>query len=704
MEAAAWKQLPMAAFIVVDGQITAVNGKFEDVMGPLFKFAEMPVGEAAAEAEDKVKFLGALEAAGRAETARVRDVRMLTRAGRSGLPIRRLFDWTAGPGAEGAVLVVGDPVGEVDEAQRVKDEELVDFFQNAPIALHWLSGTGHVVWANNTEMKTLGYTAEEYIGQPIMKFCPDEEELVLEIFKQLGSGNAIKDVPVRFRRKDGKVMDLLIDSNVNYTKAGEFNHTRCFIRDDTARKVREAKAATVLAEVKRSLALLDGFMRRVVHVIRTPMMVVQGELSAARDALGRDESLELALAQASEVVELTADVQDLMLLEEGGGLNVTVRPFRVDAFAAKILRDFSTRTKNYRLLRGVVECAISTNVAEMVSDENVLRRAVLHLLKNAATATMAKGEHVHLRISRGAEAIVVSVEDDGCGLGDSEVFSRHGVRVPDEATINAQPNLPENTRARLDSSVHLSSGKEGLGIGLALTYVLLRELGSELRYETTPEGRTRFYFHLDATGSTPHTETITVALGDDVPVATPVPTDPPAPAGVHAKPPSIALTPSVHGSGTTVTGQPTVGPQHTAADVAAKGLSASDDDTKLVLIVEDSPMCAKLLSKFLQKMFIASTIAENGAVALDRLDADPLLYSLILCDLRMPVLDGFGTIKGIRQRGLTIPTVALTGEAANDLQTECFEAGFDAFHTKPLKRPDLVNLLNQFHITKGSSE
>ena len=28
----------------------------------------------------------------------------------------------------------------------------------------------------------LGYTAEEYIGQPIMKFCPDEEKLVLEEF------------------------------------------------------------------------------------------------------------------------------------------------------------------------------------------------------------------------------------------------------------------------------------------------------------------------------------------------------------------------------------------------------------------------------------------------------------------------------------------------------------------------------------------
>ena len=62
----------------------------------------------------------------------------------------------------------------------------------------------------------LGYTAEEYIGQPIMKFCPDEEALVLEIFKQLGSGNTIRDVPVRFRTKSGDIKHLLIDSNVNY--------------------------------------------------------------------------------------------------------------------------------------------------------------------------------------------------------------------------------------------------------------------------------------------------------------------------------------------------------------------------------------------------------------------------------------------------------------------------------------------------------
>ena len=48
---------------------------------------------------------------------------------------------------------------------RARDEELIDFFQNAPIAMHWLNGNGTVLWANQTELNVLGYTAEEYIGK-----------------------------------------------------------------------------------------------------------------------------------------------------------------------------------------------------------------------------------------------------------------------------------------------------------------------------------------------------------------------------------------------------------------------------------------------------------------------------------------------------------------------------------------------------------
>ena len=53
--------------------------------------------------------------------------------------------------------------------------ELLDFLANVPIGMHWLSPTGHILWANDAELDSLGYSKEEYIGHHIKEFCPDEE-------------------------------------------------------------------------------------------------------------------------------------------------------------------------------------------------------------------------------------------------------------------------------------------------------------------------------------------------------------------------------------------------------------------------------------------------------------------------------------------------------------------------------------------------
>jgi hypothetical protein len=58
------------------------------------------------------------------------------------------------------------------EEKKASEKELLDFLNKAPIAMHWLSGTGHVLWANETEMNVLGYTPEEYIGQVILDSLP----------------------------------------------------------------------------------------------------------------------------------------------------------------------------------------------------------------------------------------------------------------------------------------------------------------------------------------------------------------------------------------------------------------------------------------------------------------------------------------------------------------------------------------------------
>ena len=52
--------------------------------------------------------------------------------------------------------------------------DLIDFFQNAPIALHWLSSTGHILWANKMELSILGYSSDEYIGHELAEVSRDD--------------------------------------------------------------------------------------------------------------------------------------------------------------------------------------------------------------------------------------------------------------------------------------------------------------------------------------------------------------------------------------------------------------------------------------------------------------------------------------------------------------------------------------------------
>ena len=165
-----------------------------------------------------------------------------------------------------------------DEHKILQAEELKDFFNMAPIALHWLSDDGKILWANDRELEVLGYTREEYIGENIMKFCPDSHDEVLSIFKELGSGNSIRDVPIRFRTKDGRIKDLLIDSNVNYKEDGSFNHTRCFIRDDTNRKIREAREEISKTLQKKLSSEKERFISKVMHHMKTPLHILRMQI------------------------------------------------------------------------------------------------------------------------------------------------------------------------------------------------------------------------------------------------------------------------------------------------------------------------------------------------------------------------------------------------------------------------------------------
>ncbi|MES2354811.1 MAG: PAS domain S-box protein [Pseudomonadota bacterium] len=143
-----------------------------------------------------------------------------------------------------------------------RDEKLLsDFFQNAPVGLHWVGQDGRILRANSAELQLLGYAEEEYIGHHITEFHVDARAIE-ELLAQLHTDQTLHNVEARLRCKDGSIKHVLISSNV-FWEDGKFVHTRCFTRDITEQKL--AQQALQRSE-SRELAILDSALDAIITV------------------------------------------------------------------------------------------------------------------------------------------------------------------------------------------------------------------------------------------------------------------------------------------------------------------------------------------------------------------------------------------------------------------------------------------------------
>lgn len=128
--------------------------------------------------------------------------------------------------------------------------ELNDFVENASLPLHWVNAEGIIIWANQAEFVSLGYTKEEYIGFPISNFHADQE-VIQDILYRLTNNQTLLNYPARLRCKNGDIKHVLINSSVLW-KEDKFVHTRCFTRDITPLIHEQERKAELINELEQN--------------------------------------------------------------------------------------------------------------------------------------------------------------------------------------------------------------------------------------------------------------------------------------------------------------------------------------------------------------------------------------------------------------------------------------------------------------------
>lgn len=106
-----------------------------------------------------------------------------------------------------------------------------------------------------------------------------------------------------------------------------------------------------------------------------------------------------------------------------------------------------------------------------------------------------------------------------------------------------------------------------------------------------------------------------------------------------------------------------------------------------ILVVDDDPAILATIEEILDLEGYPVVTAGNGADALALVER--VRPALVLLDMRMPVLDGWGFAREVRARGLDVPILVMT--AAQNAQRWAAEIGADGYVAKPF---DLFELLD----------
>jgi len=109
-----------------------------------------------------------------------------------------------------------------------------------------------------------------------------------------------------------------------------------------------------------------------------------------------------------------------------------------------------------------------------------------------------------------------------------------------------------------------------------------------------------------------------------------------------------------------------------------------------ILIVDDEPHMRRLLQFALGRTGARLQLAANGREALTQARATRI--DLVVIDFMMPGLDGFATLRELRQDPgyAKLPAIMLTSRGQTELRGEAEEVGVDVFLTKPFSPVELA--------------
>jgi PAS domain S-box-containing protein len=419
----------------------------------------------------------------------------------------------------------------------------------------------------------------------------------------------------------------------------------------------ERKRAEKLAELDQAKTT---FFSNVSHEFRTPLMLMLGPLEEALEdaeiSAPQRQRLDIAHRNSLRLLKLVNILLDFSRIE-AGRMQASYEPLDLATYTADLASVFRSAIERAGL-ELVVDCP-QLDEAVFV-DRDMWEKIVLNLVSNAFKFT--ERGRITVRLNRVGGNIELAVQDTGCGIPADQLgnlFKRF-YRI-------------EGARGRT---------YEGTGIGLALVQELTKLHGGTVRVESS-----------EAKGST---FTISIPLGKNHLPSDRVTT-------------TSARTPAMISSDAYVAEAMLWSPDagQIVEPVAAETLNPTEGAGRTrprVLLADDNADVRDYVRRILVAEYDVC-VAPDGESALAA--ARERTPDLVLSDIMMPRLDGFGLLRALRADPdtRTVPVIFLSARAGDEARVGGLEAGADDYLVKPFSSRELLaRVRSNLELTRIRSE
>jgi PAS domain S-box-containing protein len=416
----------------------------------------------------------------------------------------------------------------------------------------------------------------------------------------------------------------------------------------------ERRRVEALAELDRAKTL---FYSNVSHEVRTPLTLMLGPIEDAlqdpRTIPANQERLTVAHRNALRLLKLINTLLDFSRLESSR-MQALYEPTDVATYTTDLASTFRSAIEK----AGIEYIIHAPPLTDMVYvDREMWEKIVFNLISNAFKYTPSGT--IRVALQQETDAVVLSVSDTGVGIPQAEL-----------------PHIFERFH-RVKGTVGRTH--EGTGIGLSLVQELVKLHGGALGVESTFGQGSTF--------------TVSIPLGR---AHLPAESVSEARRTVSTIPASSAYVEEalqwISGSGEQDNLLPDL-PPDAPVEMLSQQTFVGETRKARILLADDNTDMRAYIARLLAKRYEVEAVSD-GQQALEAVrKTNP---DLVITDVMMPHLDGFGVLDSLRADEATrmIPVIMLSARAGEEARIEGMEAGADDYLVKPFSGRELLARVN----------